>query len=70
MFMFLESLYTYSLVAFVVKKNGILSRLQNTLVGWGFSLAIGMNIFQCTYYILVLGLLTRNPGKPERVFEI
>ena len=21
-------------------------------------------------YVLVLGLLTRNPGKPERVFEI
>ena len=41
MFMFLESLHTYSLVAFVVKKNGILNRLQNTLIGWGFSLAIG-----------------------------
>ena len=39
MFMFLESLHTYSLVAYVVKKNGILSRLQNTLVGWGFSIA-------------------------------
>ncbi len=38
MFMFLESLHTYSLVAYVVKKNGILSRLQNTLVGWGFSI--------------------------------
>jgi hypothetical protein len=41
MFIFLESLYTYSLVAFVVKKNGILSRLQNILIGWGFALAIG-----------------------------
>jgi len=40
MFIFLESLYTYSLVAFVVKKNGILSRLQNILIGWGFALAI------------------------------
>ena len=40
MFMFLESLHTYSLVAFVVKKNGVLNRLQNTLVGWGFSVAI------------------------------
>ena len=38
--MFLESLHTYSLVAFVVKKNGVLNRLQNTLVGWGFSVAI------------------------------
>merc|ERR1712062_321757 len=38
--MFLESLHTYSLVAFVVKKNGILSRLQNTLIGWGFAFAI------------------------------
>ena len=40
MFMFLESLHTYSLVAYVVKKNGILNRLQNTLIGWGFALAI------------------------------
>jgi hypothetical protein len=40
MFMFLESLHTYTIVAYVVKKNGVLSRLQNTLVGWGFSLAI------------------------------
>ena len=40
MFMLLESLHTYSLVAYVVKKNGILSRLQNTLIGWGFSVAI------------------------------
>ena len=40
MFMFLESLHTYSLVAYVVKKNGILNRLQNTLVGWGFAIAI------------------------------
>lgn len=39
MFMFLESLHTYTIVAFVVKKNGILSRLQNVLIGWGFSLA-------------------------------
>ena len=42
MFMFLESLHTYSLVAYVVKKNGVLNRTQNTLVGWGFAIAIGM----------------------------
>ena len=38
--MFLESLHTYSIVAYVVKKNGMMSRLQNVLVGWGFPLAI------------------------------
>ena len=38
--MFLESLYTYSLVAYVVKKNGMLSREQNTLAGWGMALSI------------------------------
>ncbi len=38
--MFLESLHTYSIVAYVVKKNGMLTRLQNVLVGWGFPLAI------------------------------
>lgn len=33
MFMFLESLHTYSLVAFVVKKNGLLTKTQNILLG-------------------------------------
>ncbi len=33
MFMFLESLHTYSLVAFVVKKNGLLTKTQNVVVG-------------------------------------
>ena len=33
-FMLLEAIHTYSIVAFVVRKNGILSRAQNVLVGW------------------------------------
>ncbi|KAG8201660.1 hypothetical protein JTE90_012726 [Oedothorax gibbosus] len=40
MFLFLESLHVYSLVAFVVPRNGILNRLQNMLVGWGVSVLI------------------------------
>ena len=40
MFMFLESLHTYSLVAFVVKKGGLFGRRQNVLLGWG--LAVGV----------------------------
>ncbi|KAK7081539.1 hypothetical protein SK128_018351 [Halocaridina rubra] len=37
MFMLLEALHMYSLVAFVVKKDGMFSRVQNTLIGWGVS---------------------------------
>ena len=40
MFMFLEALHTYSLVAYVVKKSGLFSRMQNILIGWGISLGI------------------------------
>ncbi|KAF2363264.1 GPCR family 2 secretin-like [Trinorchestia longiramus] len=35
MFMMLESLHMYSLVGFVVKRNGMLTPVQNVLVGWG-----------------------------------
>ncbi|KAF0301074.1 Adhesion G-protein coupled receptor D1 [Amphibalanus amphitrite] len=37
MFMLLESLHMYSLVAYVVKKDGLFTRVQNTLIGWGLS---------------------------------
>ena len=40
MFMFLEALHTYSLVAFVVKRNGLFNKWQNVLVGWGIALAV------------------------------
>ncbi|XP_037090660.1 adhesion G-protein coupled receptor D1-like [Pollicipes pollicipes] len=40
MFMMLESLHMYSLVAYVVKKDGLFTRLQNTLIGWGLSIFI------------------------------
>ena len=40
MFMLLESVHTYSLVAFVVKKNGMLTKTQNVVCGWGLSIAI------------------------------
>ena len=40
MFMLLESVHTYSLVAFVVKKNGMLTKTQNVVCGWGLSLAV------------------------------
>jgi len=39
-FMFLEALHTYSLVAFVVKKNGMLSKGQNIAMGWGVGIGI------------------------------
>ena len=53
MFCFLESLHTFSIVAFVVKKNGILSKAQNTLIGWGLALA---------YVCVCVGLQYDNYG--------
>ena len=38
--MLLEAIYTYSLVAFVVKRNGLLTKTQNVLSGWMLSIAI------------------------------
>ena len=38
--MLLEAIHTYSLVAFVVKRNGLLTRTQNVLSGWMLSIAI------------------------------
>jgi len=45
--MLLESLHVYSIVAFVIKKNGILTKGQNVLIGWGIPLGIILvkNIF-------------------------
>ncbi|XP_064091051.1 adhesion G-protein coupled receptor D1-like [Macrobrachium nipponense] len=37
MFMLLEALHMYSLVAYVVKKDGMFSKAQNVLVGWGMA---------------------------------
>ncbi|KAK4300095.1 hypothetical protein Pmani_027686 [Petrolisthes manimaculis] len=37
MFMFLEALHMYGYIAYVVKKEGMCSRLQNTLVGWALA---------------------------------
>lgn len=42
MFMFLEALHTYSLVAYVVKKNGMLSKGQNIAMGWGTGIGISL----------------------------
>jgi len=39
-FMMLESLHMYSLVAYVVKKDGLFTRVQNTLIGWGLAIFI------------------------------
>lgn len=48
-FMFLESLHTYSIVAFVVKKNGMLTRLQNVLTGWGVGVGITLLVVSFRY---------------------
>lgn len=36
-FMLLESVHMYSLVAFVVRKNGMFNSIQNVLIGWGLA---------------------------------
>merc|ERR1719507_2488242 len=48
--MFLESLHVYAQVAYVVKKNGLLSRRQNSLVGYGIPfgvilVSLAMNLY-------------------------
>lgn len=40
MFMMLEAVHMYTLVAFVVKKDGLFSRMLNLLIGWGVPAAI------------------------------
>ncbi|XP_068212022.1 adhesion G-protein coupled receptor D1-like [Palaemon carinicauda] len=40
LFMMLEALHMYALVAHVVKKDGMMSKVQNTLFGWGMALFI------------------------------
>lgn len=40
MFMLLEALHVYVMVASVVHKNGMFSKLQNILLGWGMSAGI------------------------------
>ncbi|CAG0882076.1 unnamed protein product [Cyprideis torosa] len=37
MFMFLEAVHMYSLVAYVVKKDGMFSSIQNIIIGWGIA---------------------------------
>lgn len=40
MFMFLEALHMYSLVAYVVQRNGLLTPIQNIITGWGVSIVV------------------------------
>ena len=48
-FMFLEALHTYSLVAFVVKKDGMMTKQQNILVGWGVGVGITLTVVSFRY---------------------
>ncbi len=42
MFMFLEAVHVYSMVAYVVKRGGLFNKWQNFAVGWGVPLGIVM----------------------------
>ena len=49
MFMLLESIHTYSLVAFVVKRNGMLTKAQNVISGWVLSVAVILIVTSMQY---------------------
>jgi hypothetical protein len=40
MFMMLEAVHMYTLVAYVVKKDGLFDRKVNLAIGWGVSVFI------------------------------
>jgi len=48
-FMLLEAIHTYSIVAYVVRKNGILSRAQNVVTGWLVSTGITLIVVGLHY---------------------
>ena len=48
-FLFLESLHMYSILARVVKKDGMLTKTQNVVVGWGMSLAVILIV--CSFHL-------------------
>ena len=47
--MLLESLHNYSILAYVVRKDGMLTKAQNFVVGWGFSLAVILLVCSVEY---------------------
>lgn len=45
MFMMLEAVHMYAMVAYVVKKDGYFTKLQNILVGWLVPVAlVGLSV--------------------------
>jgi hypothetical protein len=40
MFMFLEALHVYAIVASVVYKDGMFTKFQNIVLGWGLTLGV------------------------------
>ena len=42
-------MYSFSLVAFVVKKNGLMTKLQNIATGWGVGLGITLVVVSLEY---------------------
>lgn len=44
-FMLLEAIHMYSLVAWVVRSDGLMSPLQNTVFGWTAAFTIGIIVY-------------------------
>jgi len=40
MFIFLEAIYIFSIIGWVVPKDGLLTRAQNVAVGWGMAFVV------------------------------
>ena len=47
--MFLESLHNYSILAYVVRKDGMLTKVQNVVVGWAMSIAVVLLVCSLCY---------------------
>ena len=58
-FMLLEAIHMYSLVAWVVRSDGLLSPLQNTVFGWTTAFTIG-KIFLISSKINLEILISKN----------
>ena len=47
--MFLEALHNYSILAYVVRKDGMLTKFQNVVLGWTGSIAVVLIICSLCY---------------------
>ncbi|KAL7640958.1 UNVERIFIED_CONTAM: hypothetical protein RMT77_008095 [Armadillidium vulgare] len=49
-FMMLEAIHMYSMIAFVVKREGLLTKMQNIIAGWGMAVFVMIFCICFQYY--------------------